>query len=481
MPDYVVKKGDSWAKIAGQMLGDQRMFAELMRANPNIAMMKPGQTLKLPNKRDNPFVSNTEAAVSGMTNQWNDKSGNVVSPGYTGIGSESLNTVANAVANKQMLGGINPNSRGYRNMLYSSYTGAPGVTPGSTTVGSIQNKMPNSGMAPMAAYQQKLSAGTNKKGTAAPKKPGYLTPDSGLRGEPIGPGTSNVALEPGLAMGGNKTSIRPMASGVPLEPGLAMKRVPSQLPGNPQVLTSGPAPANNALSRMFAPISQAWNQNAGKDIRQAGQAIAPVVNAAGQFMQGQANAPAPFGLGGKFDPYRKNPQTQEQATAGSAVLGTARGGPPPAPSTITSSTTEATSSLDTKLQQKILSVSNGTSSPSFTKDELATMAKYSGQTVESYTAYLTSQGYVVAGDGSLVNYGKSPDGVSLPPGSVPALPSMDIKQALEGLPAISLPWGYGPPTFSQSGRKDPQTIATGVLPDYGMGAQVTGRWNIGGG
>jgi hypothetical protein len=62
---YTVKNGDSWAKIAGDVYGDQRMFADLAAANGG-ANLRPGMQLVLPTKVENPFVSNKVAARFGM-------------------------------------------------------------------------------------------------------------------------------------------------------------------------------------------------------------------------------------------------------------------------------------------------------------------------------------------------------------------------------------------------------------------------------
>jgi hypothetical protein len=63
---YVVQGGESWESIAGKMYGDQRMFAELMKANSGVLMLHPGMTIVLPNQVENPFVSNELAAAMGM-------------------------------------------------------------------------------------------------------------------------------------------------------------------------------------------------------------------------------------------------------------------------------------------------------------------------------------------------------------------------------------------------------------------------------
>lgn len=67
---YTVKAGDSWAKIAGEIYGDQRMFEELMRGNKNVSMLRAGQTLVLPGKRSNPYVSDFGAAATGMATEF---------------------------------------------------------------------------------------------------------------------------------------------------------------------------------------------------------------------------------------------------------------------------------------------------------------------------------------------------------------------------------------------------------------------------
>jgi hypothetical protein len=62
---YTVQNGDSPASIAGKMYGDQRMFAEIMAAN-NGAPLRPGMRIYIPQKINNPFVSNELAAAVGM-------------------------------------------------------------------------------------------------------------------------------------------------------------------------------------------------------------------------------------------------------------------------------------------------------------------------------------------------------------------------------------------------------------------------------
>jgi hypothetical protein len=57
MPDYVVKPGDSWAKIAGEVSGDQRQFLNLMNANGGRIMIHPGEVIHIPDQfAPNPVI-----------------------------------------------------------------------------------------------------------------------------------------------------------------------------------------------------------------------------------------------------------------------------------------------------------------------------------------------------------------------------------------------------------------------------------------
>lgn len=70
---YTVKAGDNWAKIAGKIYGNQRMFEELMRMNKDISMLRAGQTLVLPTAKKNPYVSNFGAAATGMATEFSNE------------------------------------------------------------------------------------------------------------------------------------------------------------------------------------------------------------------------------------------------------------------------------------------------------------------------------------------------------------------------------------------------------------------------
>jgi hypothetical protein len=62
---YTVKQGDSPASIAGNIYGDQRMFADILAYNGN-SPLHPGMRIYLPPKRNNPGVSDLTAAGWGM-------------------------------------------------------------------------------------------------------------------------------------------------------------------------------------------------------------------------------------------------------------------------------------------------------------------------------------------------------------------------------------------------------------------------------
>lgn len=69
MAQYVVKAGDSYAKIAGQKLGDQRGFGDLARLN-GYRMLRPGDVIEIPGqRRQDYFVSDKDVQFAqGSTN-----------------------------------------------------------------------------------------------------------------------------------------------------------------------------------------------------------------------------------------------------------------------------------------------------------------------------------------------------------------------------------------------------------------------------
>ena len=62
---YKVQPGDSWARIAGKLFGDQRMLGELQRANGGVGGLKPGMMLNVPKKKKNPLVTDADLAGRG--------------------------------------------------------------------------------------------------------------------------------------------------------------------------------------------------------------------------------------------------------------------------------------------------------------------------------------------------------------------------------------------------------------------------------
>lgn len=70
---YVVQQGDSWAKIAGEMGGDQRKFAYLANKNGGVGrVLQPGDVINIPGGFDRqwstpPYVSPITAAYNGMS------------------------------------------------------------------------------------------------------------------------------------------------------------------------------------------------------------------------------------------------------------------------------------------------------------------------------------------------------------------------------------------------------------------------------
>lgn len=145
---YVVKGGDNLSKIAKEVYGDPRMFAEIQRNNPWFnGVLRPGQVLKLPAKRSNPFVSNTEAAAAGML-------GGTAETGYgfTGERAGELNALSQGV--RETGRQINPNTPWGFNQASDlarqyyggagSQVGAPPPAPASPTAAQQAAKPPAS-------------------------------------------------------------------------------------------------------------------------------------------------------------------------------------------------------------------------------------------------------------------------------------------------------------------------------------------------
>jgi len=61
MGKYTVRGGDSWSSIATRLYGEHsRMLGVLMRANPNIFTLHPGDQLVIPKKQKDPYMSEQE-------------------------------------------------------------------------------------------------------------------------------------------------------------------------------------------------------------------------------------------------------------------------------------------------------------------------------------------------------------------------------------------------------------------------------------
>lgn len=63
---YVVQPGDSPAKIAKMIYGDERMWYELVKANGGMTNLKAGSVLNLPQKVKKPWIPNAVASAVGM-------------------------------------------------------------------------------------------------------------------------------------------------------------------------------------------------------------------------------------------------------------------------------------------------------------------------------------------------------------------------------------------------------------------------------
>ena len=75
MATYTVKQGDSLARIAGLIYGNQRMFQRLSEANGGVIDLKPGMILQLPDFDDNPVVTQdwfdqAQKVTNQYTNQY---------------------------------------------------------------------------------------------------------------------------------------------------------------------------------------------------------------------------------------------------------------------------------------------------------------------------------------------------------------------------------------------------------------------------
>lgn len=175
---YVVKSGDNLSAIARKQYGGgvqaERMFAEIQRANPWYnGVLQPGQVLKLPGKRNNPFVSNTLAAAAGMQ-------GGTAETGYgfSGPRAGELNALSAGVRDTGR--SINPNTPWGFNQatnLAKQYYGQAGsaagtpipATPPINPVGPPVPAGPTAPAAVQPTYQTNAQPGTGQANAMQPK------------------------------------------------------------------------------------------------------------------------------------------------------------------------------------------------------------------------------------------------------------------------------------------------------------------------
>lgn len=169
---YVVKSGDNLSAIARKQYGGgvqaERMFAEIQRANPWYnGVLQPGQVLKLPGKRNNPFVSNTEAAAAGMM-------GGTAETGYgfSGSNANELNALSAGVRDTGR--SINPNTPWGFNQaanLAKQYYGQAGSVAGTPipSASPINPVAPPVSPAVQPTYQTNAQPGTGQANAVQPK------------------------------------------------------------------------------------------------------------------------------------------------------------------------------------------------------------------------------------------------------------------------------------------------------------------------
>jgi hypothetical protein len=174
---YVVKAGDNINSIAKRIYGNERMFGELQRANSWYSgVLHAGDVLKLPSKRSNPFVSNTEAAAQGMLGGTAE-----TGYGYKGFRAGELNALAAGVNDTKRE--YNPNTPyGFyqANELSRQYFGKAGSAVGAPATQTTT---------PTAPYNPALTG--RNFGAAPPPAPYKTNPNEGP-----GSVTNNIAPPP---------------------------------------------------------------------------------------------------------------------------------------------------------------------------------------------------------------------------------------------------------------------------------------------
>lgn len=237
---YKVQAGDSWAKIAKMLYGDERMFAELQRGNANILTLKAGQNIKLVNKVKNPFVSETEAAAAGMM-------GGTAETGYgfKGTNADILNATSQAVRDNNLQ--YNPSNRygmyKLNNAAAGAFTGGnyPGGAGTGGGAGGTKPAGPTStpaqgfaGPASSEAFYAQQGMNTNAPAGANAPKP--------IQKPPIGPtaGLPNAATQYAQRASGQQqpagmpqtSSPTPTADVMYAQQGAGQLNLPGQWAGN---------------------------------------------------------------------------------------------------------------------------------------------------------------------------------------------------------------------------------------------------------
>lgn len=88
---YTVQSGDSYERIAQKLYGNERMFAELMKANGGV-FLKPGMTLAIPANISNPNVTQADISAANFGGTYDPATGKMTwGTGGTATGTSAIN------------------------------------------------------------------------------------------------------------------------------------------------------------------------------------------------------------------------------------------------------------------------------------------------------------------------------------------------------------------------------------------------------
>lgn len=415
---YVVKAGDNLSKIAKDIYGNDRMFAEIQRNNPWYnGILRPGQVLKLPGKRSNPFVSNTEAAAAGMM-------GGTAETGYgfSGPRAGELNALSAGVRDTGRQ--INPNtSYGFNQAtnVAKQYYGAAG-----SAVGGAANpfapKPLNDSRTSQEAAQWQAQHGYGATPAPAPK--------------PVAGTVTAGATVPTQYPGAAATGIGPRPTAAPAKPQYLPGRGGMNVPGHETTPPPDFSGVGNAISGFMNnnPLTNAWRDAT----RPAGQVTTPA--------QPATSPKAPFSppLGGATGGMGWGSPIQgshfDYQTAGALITSIVAGAGP-----------SVVSAKD------LYGFSNGAGlDPTAVAQDM--MAKGYRFDPASRSMYKP--------DSSLASLGIP--SLTLGPG---------VPSEFAGLPPVTPPSGYGPPrpVYTNSGRQE-----SGLsLPPMAEVGNMNASWNIG--